>query len=300
MTQRNAWNDKIIVCHPKTASGGASVSRLFQLSGTYHRLPGLSLSKIGNLLPHASVNSRIGLPFLLLDTVDSTNNYAMAQLHAGLARHGQTYFAHHQSAGKGQRGKTWNASAGENITISMVIEPVFPNNQFSFLLSASVAMACIDFLKSFNIDELTIKWPNDIYWRDRKAAGILIENVYRANEWKYAIVGIGINVNQVVFDGLRAVSMKQITGSHFQPVHLAQQLCEYIDIRYQKLFNSSAEEVIEEYNSLLYKRDEMVKLKKDNAIFETAIIKVSVSGDLYTKDVLERRFAFGEVDWLIG
>jgi len=245
------------------------------------------------------VNSRIGLPFLVLDTVDSTNNYAMGQLHAGLAKHGQTYFAHHQFAGKGQRGKTWNASAGENITISIVIEPVFPNNQFSFLLSASVAIACIDFLKAFNIDELTIKWPNDIYWRDRKTAGILIENIYRANEWKYAVVGIGMNVNQVGFDGLNAVSMKQITGCHFQPADLAQQLCEYIGIRYQKLFSLSPQEIIEEYNSVLYKRNEAVKLKKEKAVFETTIKQVSISGELYTSDVMARSFAFGEVEWRI-
>jgi len=86
---------------------------------------GLSLSKIVNLLPSASVNSRIGLPFLVLDTIDSTNNYAMGQLHAGLAKHGQTYFAFNQFAGKGQRGKTWNASPGENITMSIVLSPFF-------------------------------------------------------------------------------------------------------------------------------------------------------------------------------
>jgi BirA family biotin operon repressor/biotin-[acetyl-CoA-carboxylase] ligase len=299
MRQRNASNDQIIVIHPKTASGGASVSRLFQLSGTYHRLPGLSLSKIVNLLPLASVNGRIGLPFLELDTVDSTNNYAMGQLHAGLARHGHAYYAHHQFAGKGQRGKTWNASPGENITISIVIDPVFPNNQFSFLLSASIVLGCIDFLKQYKIDELTIKWPNDIYWRDRKAAGILIENVYRANEWKHAVVGIGMNVNQVAFEGLNAVSMKQITGTHFKPTVLAQQLCERVNDRYQNLFAVVPEEVIAEYNSILYKRNEQVRLKKENAVFETTIKQVTILGNLETSDVVDRNFSFGEVE-LIG
>jgi BirA family biotin operon repressor/biotin-[acetyl-CoA-carboxylase] ligase len=280
-------------------SGGASVSRLFQLSDTYHRLPGLSLSKIGNLLPLASVNGRIGLPFLVLDTLDSTNNYAMGQLHAGLARHGQVYFTHHQFAGKGQRGKTWNAAAGENITMSAIIDPSFPNNQFSFLLSASIALACIDFLKHLQLDELTIKWPNDLYWRDRKAGGILIENLYRSNDWKFAVVGIGINVNQTKFDGLNAVSLKQITGTHFQPLILAEQLCDCLSIRYNEMFSSSPEEIMNDYNSLLFKKGKLAKLKKGNAVFETQIKEVSVTGELRTTDVIERTFAFGEVEWVV-
>ena len=288
----------IIVIHPKTASGGASESRLFQLSGTYHRLPGLSLSKIGNLLPHASVNSRIGLPFLVLDTVDSTNNYAMGQLHAGMAKHGFTYFAHHQFAGKGQRGKTWNAAAGENITMSIIIDPGFPNNQFSFLLSASIALSCIDLLKQLAIEELTIKWPNDIYWRDRKAGGILIENVYRSNEWKFAIAGIGLNINQASFHGFNAVSLKQITGTHFQPVVLAEKLCDCVTNRYDQLFSSKPEDIMIEYNGYLFKKGETVKLKKDTAVFETQIKEVSIAGELRTTDVIERNFAFGEVEWV--
>ncbi len=113
-------------------------------------------------MPHASVNSRIGLPFLELDKVDSSNNYAMGQWHAGLAKHGQAYFALHQFAGKGQRGKTWNAAPGENITISIILVPNFPNKQYPFLLSAAVSLSCIDLFNSLGVEDLSIKWPNDI------------------------------------------------------------------------------------------------------------------------------------------
>jgi BirA family biotin operon repressor/biotin-[acetyl-CoA-carboxylase] ligase len=244
------------------------------------------------------VNSHIGLPFLVLDTVDSTNNYAIGQLHAGLAKHGQVYFAHHQFAGKGQRGKTWNAAAGENITMSIILIPGFPNNQFSFLLSASVGLACVHFLKQLNIDELTIKWPNDIYWRDRKAGGILIENLYRSNEWKFAVVGIGININQTSFNGINAVSVKQITGTHFQPLVLSEKLCEQIDHRFNQLYLLKPELIMREYNSCLYKKDELAKLKKGNIAFDTVIKEVTLSGDLLTSDVMDRSFSFGEVEWL--
>ena len=79
-------------------------------------------------MPPSSVNSPIGQPFLVLDKVDSTNNYAMGLVHAGLAKHGQACFAHHQFAGKGQRGKEWNSPEGENITMSVVLDAKYPNN----------------------------------------------------------------------------------------------------------------------------------------------------------------------------
>lgn len=251
-------------------------------------------------MPPASVNNRIGLPFLVLDTVDSTNNYAMRQLHAGLAKHGQVYFAHHQYAGKGQRGRTWNAAAGENITMSIILDPTFPNNQFSFLLSASVALSCIHFLEELKIDELTIKWPNDVYWRDRKAGGILIENLYRSNLWKFAVVGIGININQTSFSGINAVSVKQITGTHFQPLVLAEKLCKHIHDGYHQLFVLKPETIMNEYNSYLFKKNEPAKLKKGNVVFDTTIKEVTLSGELITSDATDRSFAFGEVEWVIG
>ena len=259
------------------------------------------MSKIGNLLPPTPVKNRIGLPFLVLDKVDSTNNYAMGQLHAGLATHGQVYFALHQFAGKGQRGKTWNAAPGENITISVILNPDFPKNQYPFLLSASVALSCIDLFNELGLDAVSIKWPNDIYWRDRKAGGILIENSYRANEWSYAVVGIGLNINQTLFPDLDVtpVSVKQITGSDSDTIGLAKKLCAMLDSRYVQLFERNQEDIMEEYNSLLFKRGEKVKLKKENILFETIISHVSLSGELHTSDKIERSFGFGEVEWVI-
>jgi len=272
------------------------------LSGTYHRLPDLSLSKIVKLLPPASVNTSIGLPFLVLDTVDSTNNYAMGQVHAGLAKHGQTYFALHQFAGKGQRGKTWNAQPGQNITMSIILTPDFSNNQHSFVISAAVALSCIDLMKDYSIDHMKVKWPNDIYWRDRKTGGILIENVYRANVWKYAVVGIGLNVNQTNFAELQdvATSMKVITGLDHDPIAMSKNLCDKLQARYEQLLNGQQDAIMNDYNELLYKKDEQVRLRKENIVFETTVSHVSRAGQLHTRDVMERSFDFGEVEWLTG
>ncbi|WP_315818363.1 biotin--[acetyl-CoA-carboxylase] ligase [Paraflavitalea speifideaquila] len=123
-------------------------------------------------MPHPTIGQRL----IILPVIDSTNNYAMAQATAGLASHGTVYFALQQTAGKGQRGKTWHTTPGENIMMSVVIQPQALITNQQFLLSAAIALGCYDFFKTYAGEETSIKWPNDIYWRDRKAAGILIES----------------------------------------------------------------------------------------------------------------------------
>jgi BirA family biotin operon repressor/biotin-[acetyl-CoA-carboxylase] ligase len=232
--------------------------------------------------------------------VDSTNNYAMGQIQAGIAGHGTTYFAYEQTAGKGQRGKSWLTNARENIMLSTVIQPPLSASS-PFLLSASIALACHDFYKNYAGEETRIKWPNDLYWRDRKAGGILIENNFRGKDWVYAIAGIGININQTSFDpGINnPVSLKQITGKEFDVLGLSKELCNKIEQRYQALVSEPGHTIIEEYRQLLYKLNEKARLKKENSIFETTITGVSSSGQLLTKDTFERSFEFGEVEWVI-
>src|SRR5687768_3851267 len=200
----------------------------------------------------------IGDNFFVLNSVESTNNYAMARIHAGLAGHGDAYFALEQTAGKGQRGKTWMAQPGENITISIVLntEPLISSQQF--LLSAAVALACYDLLTEKLGDEVKIKWPNDLYWRDRKAGGILIENVVssgksEAGHWRWSVVGVGININQTIFPGEipNAVSVKQIAGKDFPTVELAKELCSVIDKNYRELINGKFESLFTIYQAHL-------------------------------------------------
>lgn len=250
-------------------------------------------------MSYPSYKGPIGEPFIELFTIDSTNNYAMARVHEGLASHGTVYITEHQTAGKGQRNKQWAANPGENITMSCVLEPDGPNLPRPFLLSAAVALACRDFFNDYTRGDTYIKWPNDLYWRDRKAGGILIENVYRAGQWQFAIAGIGININQGAFpaDLPNAVSLKQITGREHNRVELAKDLCNRLERRYQQ-FLQPGEMLIDEYNEHLYRRGESVKFKKDNVVFQAMVMGVSPLGELITRDVIERRFAFGEVEWV--
>ncbi|MES2850407.1 MAG: biotin--[acetyl-CoA-carboxylase] ligase [Bacteroidota bacterium] len=247
--------------------------------------------------------------FTMLDSVDSTNNYAMAQVHAALAKHGDAFFAHQQTGGKGQRGKIWQTGNGENIAISIIIEPKQLQVAEQFRLSVAVALGCYDFFSAYASDETFIKWPNDIYWRDRKAGGVLIENIIGKdstrkrsdNVWKYAVVGIGININQTAFSNelTNVVSLKQITGKSFDVVDLAKELQEMVLKRVDSVVINDFDKLLSEYNACLFKRNCLVKLKKGTIEFDTMIKSVTANGQLYTVDRIDNFFDFGEVEWIL-
>lgn len=247
--------------------------------------------------------------FEILSSVDSTNNYAMAKVHAGLAKHGDAWFAMEQTGGKGQRGNKWHTGSGKNIAISIVVKPSFLFIKSQFKLSAAVALACYDFFIKYAGDETCIKWPNDIYWRDRKAGGILIENVIGnhsnreplENKWKYAVIGIGININQARFDASlkNPVSLRQITGKEFDVVALAKELQQTVLQHISILEKHSFQKILQRYNQCLYKLNKHVRLKKKDIEFETIIKGVTENGQLYTTDLIDNYFDFGEVEWIL-
>lgn len=243
-----------------------------------------------------------GRPFSILASIDSTNNYAMQMVHARLAKHGAAWFAHEQTVGKGQRGKTWVGNKGENIALSIVAEPHFLSPANSFWLTAAVANGVCNFVKSIAGDETSIKWPNDIYWRDRKAGGILIETLIRAGKWQFAVMGTGINVNQVNFPPQlnKAVSLRQITGKQFDTVELAKELCGFIEAGYKELENGGQALVMQQYNEQLYKRKQEVRFKDDDGTF-TAFVKGVTSEGLLDIDRNGngQTLAWGTADWII-
>ncbi len=133
-----------------------------------------------------------------------------------------------------------------------------------------------------------------------KTCWILIENVVKGNDWQWAIIGIGININQTEFsvDGVFVpVSLKQITGREYDVIALANELYETVMKKYKALKNNQFDKMLIEYNQILFGLDKKVKLKKDNIIFETTVKGVSPHGKLITADVLERTFDFDEVEW---
>jgi len=261
-------------------------------------------------LSQAPATNTIGSPFIELQSVDSTNNYARQQIHAGLAQHGMAIFAYEQTAGRGQRGRVWTAEKDLNIALSVLVKPRPLELNQQFQLSACVALAVLEFFMKYAVDKATIKWPNDLYWQDRKAGGVLIESIVSSREpgvgsissaWDWAIIGIGININQGVFPGHlpNPVSLKQITGRSFTVVPMAKELCRVLQHYFQELTTKGFENIYRLYNLHLYKINETVRLKKENRLFDVLIKGVSRDGKLMTEHSMEEEFDFGEVEWLL-
>ena len=235
-----------------------------------------------------------------LDIVDSTNNYAMGMVHAGVAQHGTVVFAHHQNKGKGPRGKSWETEPGANLSFSIILQPHFLLPTQMFQLLAVTALSVRQELEKLIGDEAKIKWPNDLYWRDRKTGGILIENVLRGTQWQWAIAGIGINVNQTAFGQLQnPVSIKQITGKETPIKELAQAIHANLLHSVANLENKGFDDFFQLYNRHLYKKGEQVQLKKGPRNFTTTINGVSRQGQLQTGIETEENFDFGEVEWIL-
>jgi BirA family biotin operon repressor/biotin-[acetyl-CoA-carboxylase] ligase len=101
----------------------------------------------------------LGKPFIELTVVESTNIYAMERLQANLAAHGTAFFAHHQTAGKGQHGKSWSGEPGNNIALSVIIDCSFLSIARQFPLSVMVAVACHDLFNKYTTDQASSKGP---------------------------------------------------------------------------------------------------------------------------------------------
>ncbi len=174
----------------------------------------------------------LGAPLIELSTIDSTNIYAMAQIKEGLAKSGSCFRADYQTHGKGQHGRVWESTQGQNLLCSYILELKevdslknwSPKDQIGF--SAAIALGIRAFFDAYTNGDTKIKRPNDIYWRDRKAGGILIENILRGTEWTWSVIGIGININQTQFspEAPNPVSLKQITGRDWEILSLQKSL----------------------------------------------------------------------------
>ena len=194
----------------------------------------------------ATPNILLGAPFIELSTIDSTNIYAMDQIKLGLAKSGSCYTADFQTNGKGQHGRVWESSKGQNLLCSYILElntldalkNWTPTDQIGF--SAAIALGARAFFAAFAGSETKIKKPNDIYFSDRKAGGILIENLVRGQEWTWAVIGIGMNINQTEFspEALNSVSsnpisLQEITNKIWDLKQMQQHLSEALSTAIQ-------------------------------------------------------------------
>ena len=211
----------------------------------------------------ATPNILIGVPLIELSTIDSTNIYAMAQIKAGLAKSGSCFRADFQTHGKGQHGRVWESAKGQNMICSYILElknldvlkKWTPTDQMGF--SAAIAVGARTFFAAFAGSETKIKKPNDIYFRDRKAGGILIENLVRGKEWTWAVIGIGMNINQTAFSSAAVnsvssnpISLQEISNQSWDVKKMQQHLSEALTTAIQNWLTEGDEKTIEALNAL--------------------------------------------------
>lgn len=216
---------------------------------------------------------------------------------------GTVVSARSQTAGRGQRGASWEAEPGKNLTFSQLFRPESLPAQRQFELSMLVSLAIADTVDELIADAgLTakIKWPNDIYVGDRKICGILIENKLFGAHIDRSIAGIGLNINQKEFisDAPNPVSTSQITGQEtpLEPLleRLASRLADYVDN-----YNGDASALKKIYLSRLYHGDgkEYTFALPDGTRFEASITDVDTDGTLHLSD--GNAYAFKEVAYVL-
>jgi BirA family biotin operon repressor/biotin-[acetyl-CoA-carboxylase] ligase len=242
----------------------------------------------------------IGSAIVHLNTVDSTNNYAAAELLTKSLKEGTVFVADCQQSGRGQGLSVWESAPGFNLTLSIVLCPSKLPIERQFSLSKAIALGVADFVAQ-HVDGVTVKWPNDIYVGDKKIAGILIETAISAGKFSRAIIGIGLNINQETFisDAPNPVSLKNLTGSDYELPATLKHLCEKLDFRYQQLIRGNQASINYDYDRLLY-RNKIWSIYHDGSTgFEGKILGVEPDGSLMieTRGGKVRSFQFKEVSF---
>ncbi|MFK7756732.1 MAG: biotin--[acetyl-CoA-carboxylase] ligase [Flavobacteriales bacterium] len=225
----------------------------------------------------------VGQNKITLQTTDSTNNYAAKLLKMSFVPDGTVIMAHNQSEGRGQREKIWESAPGENLLCSYVLKPESLSASEAFLMSMTASLAAYETMASLSAPSNThIKWPNDIMLNDKKIGGILIENFIVKGVVKYAIVGIGINVNQPTLTYSHATSLISETQRITDLDTLLALLSSYLEKWYLKLQSrTQMAKISQSYNSHLWRQNEELSVKYNDQETKGSIKGVSTQGKLH-------------------
>ncbi len=242
--------------------------------------------------------SFMGKPAFFLTKCHSTNDIASEMATKKSVKEGTVVYAIHQSAGRGQRGNTWESEPGKNLTFSVIFYPRFLDISDNFFLNIFTSLAIHDFLIDYIPENLSIKWPNDIMWAKGKISGILIENSIRSNRFEYSVIGIGLNVNQKKFKTRNAISMSQICDQEYNSEELLEHLFRSLENRYNQLKRLENEALYTDYISSLYWKDELHVFRTDEA-FNGIIRGIDNSGRLIVEtDRGINSYMFKEIEYL--
>ncbi len=214
---------------------------------------------------------------------------------------GSVVWADYQTGGRGQAGNYWESEPRKNLTFSIVLYPNVILAREQFLISQITALSVKKTLDKY-VGDIRIKWPNDIYWRDKKICGMLIENDLSGSFIYCSIIGIGININQEVFlsNAPNPVSLLQAAGRKYHREEVLDTFLSAFYAYYLLLLQEQAEQIRSAYRASLYRGDDYYPYQDAQGIFEAFIHDIEPTGHLLLRlrSGEIRRYAFKEVSCL--
>jgi BirA family biotin operon repressor/biotin-[acetyl-CoA-carboxylase] ligase len=244
----------------------------------------------------------IGRTIIELDRVDSTNSYAGSLLRKGDVEEGLVISAFEQFAGKGQGSNSWQTEPGKNLTFSVVLHPVFLDPSEQFMLNKAVSLAVASFMRSY-LDDISIKWPNDICAGTGKIAGILMEHYVSGGILETTVAGIGINLNQAhhTQDIPNPVSLIQLLQKEISLRDALESLCHFLDEWYAELKSGHYGLISATYARLLLGAGEWRDYRSEGRIFQGKIRDVDQFGRLLvrTRDDKVQIFSHREIEFIL-
>ena len=244
-----------------------------------------------------------GTHHIALATVGSTNDYAKELNATAKQPDGTLITATAQHSGRGQAGNQWHSEAGQNLIASYIFHPTFLPADRQFGLSMAVSLAVKELAEEMTGQEIRIKWPNDIYYRDSKVAGILIENTISGSNLSTAVIGIGLNVNQTKFDSELAhpASLKLIAGQEFSLDSVIHHLNSYMEKYYLQLRMLHYHFLEKGYTESLYLYQQTAAYQREGQEFKGQIVGVTREGKLIIEsNGKELKFGTKEVGYVRG
>jgi len=221
------------------------------------------------------------MKLIKLDAIDSTNDFLKGLSATEELENYTVVTAENQTKGRGQMGAVWNSEKSKNLIMSVFVKGLLVNTEEIYKLNIATALTLIQVLKTFDIQNLSIKWPNDIMSANFKIAGILIENSFKSDGSISSVIGIGLNVNQTDFEILpKASSMAVIANSSFDKEELVVLIVEQLKMNLA-LVNSNPNHLWKEYLEVLFKKGVPMPFKKETGKAFMGIIQgVSETGKL--------------------
>ncbi len=229
-----------------------------------------------------------------LNAINSTNDYLKGLLAQRYVENFTVVAAENQTQGRGQMGAKWDAEPGKNLTFSVLVKDLLLKIEEIFALNAAVALSIVQSLEEFVKKDIYIKWPNDILAGNYKIGGVLIENSIRNDGEIYSVIGIGLNVNQVDFEGLpKASSLAVVAGKPFEKNEIMMSITDNLRRNVSRILNKDTEMIWKMYHDRLFKKDIPMTFEKEGRRFMGIIKSVTQNGNLLVQMEDDQMVSFG-------